>query len=85
MNGWIESVIRISLPRYTIRVWRDESDDFTYIPGRFTDIEAMARANEDDPPAVLARKIGGLPDVVAVEVLDWDHGGVMFYADWPEL
>ena len=85
MNGWIESVIRISLTRYTIRVWRDEPDDYDHVPGRFTDIEAIARANEDDAPAVLAKKIAELPNVVAVEVLDWDHGGVMFYADWPEL
>jgi hypothetical protein len=85
MNGWIESVIRISLSRYTIRVWRDESDDYEHTPGRFTDIESVARANEDEPPADLAKKIAALPNVVAVEVLDWDHGGVMFYADWPEL
>jgi hypothetical protein len=85
MNGWIESVIRISLPRYTIRVWRDEPDDYIHKPGRFTDIESVARANEEDAPATLAKKIAALPDVVAVEVLDWDHGGVMFYADWPEL
>jgi hypothetical protein len=85
VNGWIESVIRISLPRYTVRVWRDESDDYEHVPGRFSDVESVARANEFDPPSDLAKKIAALPNVVAVEVLDWDHGGVMFYADWPEL
>lgn len=85
MNGWIESVTRISLPRYTVRVWREQEDSYDHTPGLFTDIEAVAQANQDDSPADLARKIAGLPSVVAVEVLDWDHGGVMFYSEWPEL
>lgn len=85
MNGWIESVHRISLTRYTVRVWREQENDYDHEPGKYTDIEAVARANEDDTPAELAKRLAALPSVVAVEVLDWDHGGVMFYSEWPEL
>lgn len=84
-KGWIESVTRISLPRYTVRVWKEQEDGYEHVPGMYTDIEAVARANQDDSPAELAKKIARLPMVVAVEVLDWDHGGVMFYSEWPEL
>lgn len=85
MNGWIESVTKISLPRYTVRVWREQDDGYEHKPGAFTDIEAMAQMHQDATPAELAKKLSALPSVVAVEVLDWDHGGVMFYAEWPEL
>lgn len=85
MKGWIESVTRISLPRYTVRVWKDEDDDYEHISGRITDIERVANEHADEPAAELARKIAKLPGVVAVEVLGWDLAGVMFYSEWPEL
>lgn len=83
MSVLIESMTRISLPRYTIRVWRQQPEEFQYNPGLFTDLESVARANEDDAPVELAKKIAALPNVNAVEVLDWDRGGVVVYNDWP--
>lgn len=78
----LESMTRISLPKYTIRVWRSEDLNFEYTPGLYSDIEQTARANEDDSATVLARKIGSLPGVAAVEVLGWDTNGVVYYPDW---
>lgn len=83
MSVLIESMTRISLPRYTVRVWRQQPEDFTYSPGQFSDIESVARANEYDAPSELAKKIAALPNVNAVEVLDWDKGGVVVYNNWP--
>jgi len=79
----IESMTKISLPKYTVRVWRDEGDEYEHKPGLFTDLHSMAQANQDNPPAELAKKLAGLPSVAAVEVLDWDSGGVVVYNNWP--
>lgn len=78
----LESMTKIALPKYTIRVWRSQKLEFEYAPGAYSDIEQMARANEDDSPTTLAKKIGALPGVEAVEVLGWDAGGVVYYPDW---
>ena len=79
----VESMTRISLPKYTIRVWRQEAEDHEHTPGLYSDIESVARANETDKPVELAKKIAALPRVNAVEVLDWDLGGCVVYSDWP--
>lgn len=79
----IESMTKISLPKYTIRVWRDQDHDYEHKPGLFTDLHSMAQANQDAPAAELAKKLAALPSVAAVEVLDWDSGGVVVYNNWP--
>lgn len=79
----IESMTKISLPKYTIRVWRDETEEFEPLPGLYTDLHSVAQANQDLSPSKLAKKIAELPRVAAVEVLDWDSGGVVVYNNWP--
>lgn len=79
----VESMTKISLPKYSVRVWRDENDSFEHLPGLYTDLHSVAQANQDSPPADLAKKIAALPRVAAVEVLDWDSGGVVVYNNWP--
>lgn len=79
----VESMTKVSLPKYTIRVWRQEASDYEHKPGLYSDIEQVARANEGSTPSELAAKLAELPRVNAVEVLDWDLGGVVFYNDWP--
>jgi hypothetical protein len=83
MSILIESMTRVSLAKYIIRVWRQEESTFEHKPGMYSDIEQVARANEDDTPTELAQKIAALPRVNAVEVLCWDRGGVVVYNDWP--
>lgn len=83
MSLLVESMTRISLPKYTIRVWRQEDESYQHTPGLYSDIESVARANESDSAVELAKKIVALPRVNAVEVLGWDLGGCVVYRDWP--
>ena len=87
----IEQMIRVSLPKYTIRVWRQQTEDYQHktqgvydhsVQG-ITDVEATAHSNQDMPPKELALTLLLLPNVNAVEVLDWERGGVVVYNDWP--
>lgn len=79
----VESITRICLPKYVVRVWRQQAYNYVHVPGQLSDLEEVARSNEEEPPLELARKIGILPGVNAVEVLGWDRGGVVIYNDWP--
>lgn len=79
----VESMTKISLPKYTVRVWRDESDEYQHQPGLFTDLHSLAKEHQDSPAAELAKILAALPKVAAVEVLDWDSGGVVVYNNWP--
>jgi hypothetical protein len=79
----VESMNKVSLPRYTVRVWRQEESDYEHKPGLYSDIEQVARANQWATISELAAKLAELPRVNAVEVLDWDLGGVVVYNDWP--
>jgi len=82
MKQVLESMTRVVTPKYTIRVWRDELLEYEYQPGLYTDIENLARNNEDDSPTMLAKKLAKLPRVTAVEVLGWDFNGIVYYPDW---
>ena len=79
----VESITRIVLVRYVVRVWRQQAYNYVHVPGQLSDLEDVARANELEAPLDLAKKIGMLPGVNAVEVLGWDRGGVVIYNDWP--
>lgn len=84
MSVLVEQMIRISLPKYTVRVWRQQAEDFEHIPeGVVVDVESVAHKNQDLHPKALALSILLLPNVNAVEVLDWDKGGIVVYNDWP--
>jgi hypothetical protein len=77
----IESVMRISLPKYTLRIWKRESDDYQHETAGFSEAEYVAHNNQDDEPRDLALKILALPGVSAVEVLDWNSAGLVIYGD----
>lgn len=79
----IESVTRISLPRYTIRVWRNEPKDYEYQTGGVSELEAFAQKNQDLPMREIAVGLLGFSRVTAVEVLGWSKDGVVLYAEEP--
>lgn len=79
----VEQMIRIVLPKYTIRVWRQQTEDYQHMTQGITDVEAKAHSNQDMPPKELALTLLLMPNVNAVEVLDWERGGVVVYNDWP--
>ena len=84
MSILVEQMIKVALPKYTIRVWRQQTEDFEHNPdGKVVDIESIATKNQDLHPKALALSILLLPNVNAVEVVDQQHGGVVVYNDWP--
>lgn len=83
MSILLEQMIRISLPKYTVRVWRQQTEDYEHSTQGITDVECEAHKNQDLAPKALALSILLLPNVNAVEVLDWEKGGIVAYNDWP--
>jgi hypothetical protein len=79
----VEQMIRVSLPKYTLRVWRQQTEDYDHKTQGITDVELEAHRNQELAPRALALTILALPNVNAVEVLDWDKGGIVVYNDWP--
>lgn len=71
------SLTRISLPEYTIRVWREESEDYVHQVQGVRHIEAWAHKEQNLSAEVLARRLYALPSVRKVEVLDWNGNGVV--------
>lgn len=81
MIAHTESIVRISLPKYTVRVWRREERGYKYQSRGFSDIHIMAYRHQEDSLHELAERIAELPDIVSVEVLDWDRNGIVIYTD----
>lgn len=75
---FIQSIQRIILPKYTIRIWRLEPDDYEHrVPG-LNKIAITAHSNADLPMRELANLLLQQPDIDGVEVVDWDgHGMVL--------
>lgn len=72
----VKSIFRIALPKYVVRVYRDEDANFEFSQSGFTPIELAAYKNQDLPLMELARKILEMPNVSSVEVINWDNNGV---------
>lgn len=84
-NRVFETMTCVRLDDWTVRVWREEP----------TLTAAMAKAAGDDEVRAVARlhwsygsieavivNVGLLERIAAVEVLDQDRNGVLFYPDW---
>lgn len=76
-----ESMHKVVLPNYTIRVWRTERDlNFYYKNG---DIEQTIKNNSDKTAIEIIDAVCQLPAVAAIEVLSTSDGcGVVYYNDW---
>lgn len=83
MSVLIESMHRITVPKYVIRVWKQETPDYKHTQSGITELELLAHKNQDLAPEDLARKILEVEDINAVEVLGWDGCGVVLYFNWP--
>jgi hypothetical protein len=67
------SILSFSTPRYKVRLWRA----LPYEPVGFTDIQMLAmRLQDTHALSELAEELCRQPDVLQVEVLDWDNNGV---------
>ncbi len=79
-NRVYESMTRVRVNGYAVRVWRDEPE---LAAGDNHDIvRALTFAPRDAMAADLIRIVEMLPRVVAVEVLDADGNGILLYPDW---
>jgi hypothetical protein len=83
MKILLESVIRISLPKYIVRVWQQEQQDYEHTTKGIGQVELAAYRHQDLPAKELALNLLAMPNVNAVEVLDWENKGVVCYSDWP--
>ena len=72
----IQSIIRVAIGSYEVRVFLDEDSDFKYQQLGFTKLEMVVRKCEDLPMVELAREILDNPKVAVVEIIGWDKNGV---------
>lgn len=83
MSVLIESMHRITIPKYVIRVWKQEAPDYKHVQSGVTELELLAHDNQDLPMHELADLLLGGEDINAVEVLGWDGCGIVLYRNWP--
>lgn len=83
MSVLIESMHRITVPKYVIRVWKQEAPHYKHKQAGVTELELLAHHNQDLPMEELANLILKVEDINAVEILGWDGCGVVFYQNWP--
>ena len=84
MNVLVESMTKIVRGLYTIRIWREEKEYFSLI-------ETTKDLNnkfemiwfDDIKISTLSRALLEIDKVNAVEVLDKDGAGIVYYKDWP--
>lgn len=78
----IERMTRFTLPKYTIRVWTQESLDYQYSVVGLSAVELVAHVHQDLPMRELVEKMLEVEGVNAVECLDWTLNGIVAYANW---
>lgn len=78
----IERMTRFTVPKYTIRVWTQESLDYQYSTTGISAAELMAHKHQDLPMRELVEKILEVEGVNAVECLDWALNGIVAYSNW---
>lgn len=83
MGVFIESKYRISLPKYTVFVWRSELPEYKHEPKGFEALDTIAHKNQDLPMEELGRLLVQEESVSQVEILDWDQRGIVLYSIWP--
>lgn len=83
MSVLIESMHRITVPKYVIRVWKQEAPDYKHTQRGITELELLAHNCQDMEMDELAKLILAGDDINAVEILSWDGCGIVLYRNWP--
>ena len=84
MSILIESMTKIIRGPYTIRIWREEKEYFSLIEiTKELNKEFDTIWFEDIKMSTLSRSLLEIDRVNAVEVLDKDGNGCVFYSNWP--
>jgi len=79
MNMMVQSVYRFALPRYVVKVYRNEDVDYVHKPGLYSEVERVVRQQQEATPKAIAEAALALDRVVCVEVIDWDKNGVLYF------
>ena len=77
-----ESMTRISLPRFVIRVWRREAPDYVYSKAGNTDLVIVAHRCQELSMGEIVDELAKIPRVAAIEILDWCQNGIVHYVEW---
>lgn len=72
----VQSIIRVAVGKYVVRVFLEESVNFQYTQLGVTDTEIVIHRNQDLPMMELAKKLLENRRVFAVEITSWDQNGV---------
>lgn len=75
----IKSITYISLPKYTITVWRYEDIDYIHDSLSNFDLHKIADEMQDLSINTIARILFTQPRVTAVEVKTWDKSGLIIH------
>lgn len=75
----IESMTKIVIGEYSIRVWRAEEE----LKGFYENKDIFQAFHLGATLIESIKKISELPRVNAVEVVDGSGDGVVYYTDWP--
>lgn len=78
----IERMIRLTTPKYTIRIWKNEPLEYEYTPEGVSEFELIALRYEDLSMRELVDKLLEVDGVNAVECLDWNLNGIVAYSNW---
>ena len=91
-NKVFETMTNETVGPFHVRVWRDCGAEFRMGP----DIEIKGKLQKihkewvqtgepavKDLPKLIKNEVGTLMDVNAIEILDADHQGGLYYPDWP--
>lgn len=71
-----EASVKISIPRFAIRVWRSLERESCFNRADHADLEALAHKNQDVSMTELALLLLSAPNATAVEIRDWNHCGI---------
>jgi hypothetical protein len=80
-NPVYESMTRVVYHGYTVRVWREEPK-FTTGPDKEVQNLTTTAFDLYHDVALVVAALAGLPRVAAIEVLDSQGHGGLFYPDW---
>ncbi|NDD54275.1 hypothetical protein EBZ39_10440 [bacterium] len=73
----IERILKISVPKYSIRLWLSVPQSYEHRYEGIQEIEVYAHQHQDLPLVDLALLLLDQHGVIAVECLDWANNGVV--------
>lgn len=79
MTIQVQSVLRFALPRYIVKVYRNEDVDYVHTPGLYSEVEQVVRLHQERSAKQIADAALALERVVCVEVIDWDSNSILYF------